>query len=665
MEGFSKVGWSTATNDLENFVGESAFDVDVYTFDYAGFYICNPVLAVKILERSDEALTVIMDIIKDKHRNRGKPPRVNRVEIINLPESTPIRHINHSRIGWLVQIEGVITQSSKPEQVITSATYECLNCNEGEKRVVQQVSPFTQYPPACKACGSNDYILIPEQSTFIERQIIAIQESSDQVPSGKLPRDFPCELDEGLVGLAMPGTRATIVGKVIGRRRRKRDPNPVVDLLLKVNNVRDQEQRPTDDNITPEDIEKFREMAGQRGHLQRVTESIAPTIHGCDPIKQAIALQLCEGNTKIVHGRRRRGQAHIALVGDPGEGKSELLESAVTLHPRSIKTTGRGSSSVGLTAAVQQENGKWILKAGATVLADRGYLVVDEITRMNADDREMLHPAMAQGNISINKAGINAVLNTRCSILAACNPTGGRWDKYKTIMENVKKLPPPLVNRFDLIFVMTNQRTLDEEMERAEFVSDLFTHPETTAPPIDHDTLRKFLSYARTIKPKISAAARSHLTSYYRKMVRAGQEADTLMITLRQLEGAYRLAEASAKLHLRETVTAEDAEIAVNLLHTSLQQAGLDPSTGEIDVEMLITGIPKSLSDKMKRLVTVVGSLSLGNVEGRWVASEMLYDWLVEHWKIKHDEIEKLLELGAREGVLWQPGTMGDRWAVT
>jgi len=521
------------------------------------------------------------------------------------------------------------------------------------------------YPERCKACEKKGiFKIVPKESTFKKVQTITLQELPEAVPTGLLPRRFKVELEERLAESVKPGTRVKIVGVLNARQRKKKDPNKSLVLYMTTNSVDDEEKDTALMSIDQEDIEKFMKMATMPNHLERVANSIAPSIYGYQPIKKALALQQCEGVSKTIHGRRRRGQIHVLMAGDPGVGKSVILGFISDLNPRGISISGRGSTVAGLTATVTKEEGtgEWILMAGAMVLADGGIVCADEVEKMRKEDREAMHPAMSIQKLAINKAGINVVLNTRCSVLAAGNPKGGRWNSYKIFTENIN-LPPTLITRFDLIFVLKSDRTVEDEMEVARYVSKIHRDPSSVKAPIPYETLRKFFAYARTLKPNIGDGALGKLEEFYEKMYKAGLDANSLMITMRQMEGLIRLTEASAKLHLREVATVDDAFNAIQAVHYSLVNTGIDPETGEIDLDIYHSGIPKSLRSKLIRIVEVVGNLSKENLSGEWVDEDLLLDWLGENWKVKQAEAKRILEIAEQEGQIFSPKPK--RWKKT
>lgn len=637
-----------------------------FVIDFSHLFSFDPDLAQSLEEKSESIIKAFVDVVRSKLRMRGTIGYHAGIRFFNFPQTTPLRTIHYDHIGKLLQIEGIVVKANLTEQRMIETTFFCLECGETVSK--KQTGQFTIYPKTSECpiqgCTTTGFGIDAKSTEFVKHQNISIQELPDKVPSGRLPRTFKLVLEESLTDVAKPGERIEAIGIIEAAQSKKNDPNPTMSLRMKVNHIEKNEDINQDITLTEGDIVTLREKAKSLDHLKNVASSIAPRLHGLETEKQALALQQCEGNTLVIQGEHVRGQSHILLAGDPGQGKSKLVSFMASTHPRGIKVTGKGATAAGLTAAVvrDEETGEWTLMAGAMVLADKGLVCADEFEKMRSEDRAAMHPAMSDQRIPINKAGINVELNTRCSVLAACNPKLGQWNDHATLTGNIK-LPITLISRFDLIFVMKNDRTIAEEMARVDHVLDIRSNPEGIDPPFNHEELRKLFAYARTLKPKLTTSVMAELRKFYEEMAKAAMVANDIMITLRQLEGLIRLTEASAKLHLREETTIRDARNAIRILNESLLQSGVDPATGNIDVGMLTTGIPKSVREKLIRLVDVVRELTKSSITGDYVAGEVLTDWLESHWVIDKNEIVKLLQTARQEGVVMcpKPGC----WRVT
>jgi DNA replicative helicase MCM subunit Mcm2 (Cdc46/Mcm family) len=334
--------------------------------------------------------------------------------------------------------------------------------------------------------------------------------------------------------------------------------------------------------------------------------------------------------------------------------KSQLLQYVARVAPRGLYTSGRGSTAAGLTAAVVREkSGGLVLEAGALVLADKGIACIDEIDKMRPEDRVAIHEALEQHTVSVAKGGIVATLNARAALLAAANPALGRYDPYRNVSENIN-LPVTLLSRFDLIFVMHDVPETDLDSKMSEHILSLHrSHSSPEKPPIPPDLLRKYVSYAKRIDPILTDEAMNEIRTFYLRMrsSSAGVESP-VAITPRQLEALVRLAEARARMHLREKVTAEDAKAAIRLMTLSLQDVGIDTTTGKMDIDVIMTGKPKSLRDRMQIVLATMAEMEK---ETGTVEDTALYENLEKKAEIPESEARIIVNQLIREGILYSP----------
>lgn len=336
---------------------------------------------------------------------------------------------------------------------------------------------------------------------------------------------------------------------------------------------------------------------------------------------------------------------------------SALLKWGALMNPRSIETSGKGSTAAGLTATVlkDEETGMYSLAAGALVLADGGLVVSDEFDKMRPDDRSVLHTALEDQFVPINKAGINTKLNSRTSLLAACNPKDGTWNLSLTLKENLKGIPTPLLTRFDLIFVVSNQRSVDEEMKRVQHMINTLTRTKVEPIPYPMDELKKFYVHARGLSPTVSPEASAAIMVYYESVLHAQRRRNTTMITPRDLEGMLRLTEASAKLHLRSTASVADAEIAIKIKQASMMSSSVDPATGMVDANIINVGLSKSSVDMRRTLLQWVMDRCSESIDGT-VTREEVTGYMVNTLKVESIERAKeILESMKRDTVFYEP----------
>jgi len=299
--------------------------------------------------------------------------------------------------------------------------------------------------------------------------------------------------------------------------------------------------------------------------------------------------------------------------------------------------------------------GNFVLEAGALVLADKGICCIDEMDKMRDEDRGAIHPAMEQQVVSIAKGGIVATLNARTSILAAANPTLGRYNPYQTIAQNMN-LPVTILSRFDLIFVLRDLPEPEKDTKMAEHILNLHRAAGTPVKaPFSTEFFRKYVSYAKTINPVMTDEVFESFRDFYVKMRSAsieGGEASAISITARQLESLVRLSEARARVHLREEVTREDAEAVIALYSRSLEQVGIDVTTGEIDIDIIYTGKPRSLQMQLQKVLGVIGEME--RVSGV-VQDEDLFTAMLEDHGIARSEAARLIGVLMRDGTIYSP----------
>lgn len=377
-----------------------------------------------------------------------------------------------------------------------------------------------------------------------------------------------------------------------------------------------------------------------RVHRQRSERVVKIMKH---PPEDTFDIEVPKGHRFIVNGIISHNTA-----------KSQLLQYVPRIAPRGLYTSGRGTTAAGLTAAVVREKaGGLVLEAGAVVLADKGICSIDEFDKMRPEDRVAIHEMMEQQTVSVAKGGIVATLNARAAILAAANPALGRYDPYRTMAENIN-LPITVLSRFDLIFILRDEPERELDAKMSEHILSLHkTGGTPIEPPISPQLLRKYVSYAKRIQPKITDEASKRFEEFYLKMRSVSESRESpVAITPRQLESLVRLAEARARAALRSEVTAEDAEAVIRLMTKSLSQVGIDLKTGEFDIDLIMTGKPKSLRDKLQTVLSAI--VEIEKAQGI-VPVVDLFDTLYKDYKIERDEANRLVTQLLKEGTIYSP----------
>mgnify|MGYP000392008158 CR=1 FL=1 len=375
-------------------------------------------------------------------------PKIN-IGVVNLPgtHKLDLANLKSSYLNKLVEIRGLVRAKTVVLNLLETAVFKCQYCG-GVYRILQSWDSLTK-PPSCE-CGHKDFKLLEERCTWRDFQRIEVQETLENVKSTDQASYIECVLTDDLVNSVTPGDIARFVGIL----RLKPNKSNIRSSILEVLSVEVEQKSLADICLSSEEIEEFKEFVRRPNYLSILVNSIAPTIYGCEAIKKAILLQQVGGVTKHVLGSRFRGEIHVLLVGDPSTAKSKLLTFACNLNPRGVHASGKGASGVGLTASIEKGwNDSWVLKAGALVLANQGLLGLDEFDKLNEEHKAHLHEAMAEGRLSINKAGINGVFKAETSVLAAANPKYGRFDPFIPLSQQFD-IAPTLLSRFDLIFAI-------------------------------------------------------------------------------------------------------------------------------------------------------------------------------------------------------------------
>ncbi|MEM1535488.1 MAG: minichromosome maintenance protein MCM, partial [Candidatus Pacearchaeota archaeon] len=615
-------------------------------------------LADKLLERPEETLAMLGFVLDELGFGKGL-----KIRLTELPKSQEvmIREIRSHHIGKLLSIEGIVRQSSDVRPQVTNALFECPSC--GAKISILQLEKRFREPGKCSNCGrKKGFKLIARE--LVDAQRIVIEENPESLIGGEQPRRISVFLKEDLVEPKMeekttPGSRVKVIGilKELPIPLRSGALSTRYDLIIEANNIIPLEESFEELEISEEEEKEIKEIAARPDRLKLIAESIAPSVYGYEEIKQALALQLFSGVRKRkVDGTYTRGDIHILLVGDPGVAKSVILKFISSIAPRGRYVVGKAATGAGITATVVKDEflSGWSLEAGAMVLANKGIICLDELEKMSEQDRSAMHEGMEQQTITISKANVQATLRAETSVLAAANPKFGRFDPYQHIAQQID-LPPTLINRFDLIFVLRDIPEREKDALIAEHV--LKEHKRASKkPPIPPELLRKYIAYAKQkIVPKLTDEAEEEIKNFYvnlRSMPSGGDElVKPIPISARQLEALIRLSEASAKTRLSNKVTAEDARIAINLLKFSLLQVGLDQETGQIDIDRITTGIPASQRAKIILIRETINRLE--SRLGKMIPIKELIKEVED--KISTDEVYEIIEKLKMTGDIFEP----------
>ena len=548
------------------------------------------------------------------------------IRVANYEEKTQVRDIRTSHVNTFVSIEGIVSKATKVLPKLNIANYVCLDC--GEVNRVPQVTWEREYPHKCTSCetkSERNFRLDTMNSVVGNFQRIQVQESPEELKGGQTPESIDVSVHgSDITGKVSPGERVTVSGIL-----KARDPkdSAVLQPYMEGNNLSPEEQEFEELSVTPVEEQRIMDLANDPQVYDKLVQSLAPSIYGYKTEKLAVVLQLFSGVRKQQPngGSRTRGDIHILFIGDPGTGKSQVLRYVKRLSPRGIYTSGKGTSSAGLTAAAVKDSDfddKWTLSAGAMVLADNGVAAIDELDKMKNSDRSAMHEALEQQTVSVAKAGINATLKSRCSLLGAANPALGRWDENQSIPSQIE-IEPALLSRFDLIFTIQDRPEEEKDTLLADHIIESNTIGQRnvagedvevdnkTVPTVSPELFRKYVAYARKeCNPILTQEAHDHIREYYLKLRdNEGSDKDTIAITARKLEALIRVAEAAARIQLSESVELKHAIKATDLMTESMKQTGRDPETGEFDAMVTETGIAKTQRDRITQISAVIEQL--------------------------------------------------------
>ncbi|XP_017759268.1 PREDICTED: DNA replication licensing factor Mcm7 [Eufriesea mexicana] len=519
-------------------------------------------------------------------RNKYAPELMRRFEVyfkdFDTAKAYSVRDIKADKIGKLVTVRGIVTRCSDVMPLLVVATYTCDQCGAETFQPVQSLKymPLRECPSDdCRINKSGGVLDMQTRgSKFVKFQELKIQEHSDQVPVGHIPRTLTIYCRGEITRKCLPGDHVLITGiflPIIKSGFSARvgaallnetylDAHRIV-CLTNSQSINDSAAILTDEELS---------LLMEDDFYGKLARSIAPEIYGLEDVKKALLLLLVGGTDKHREDIKIRGNINICLMGDPGVAKSQLLSFITRLAPRSQYTTGRGSSGVGLTASVMKDplTGQMILEGGALVLADEGVCCIDEFDKMADVDRTAIHEVMEQQTISIAKAGITTRLNARVSILAAANPAYGRYNPRRTIEQNVQ-LPAALLSRFDLLWLIQDRADRSNDLKLAQHITYVHQHciqPPTESNTLDMNLMRKYITLCKTKQPVIPEELTDYIVESYVEMRRAARNSqDKTFTSARNLLGLLRLSTALARLRLSNVVEKADVIEANRLIEMS------------------------------------------------------------------------------------------------
>lgn len=630
-----------------------------------------PQVLIRILDMvvSEEFQKLFPEATEEESRLQVRP--------FNLSDLSPMRNLNPSDIDQLVCLKGMVTRCSAIIPDLKEAFFRCTICHATSQ--VELDRGRIEEPTYCERCNTRLCMeMIHNRCSFTDKQMVKMQETPDAIPEGETPYTVMLFAFDDLVDDVRPGDKVEVTGiyRAVPLRAssRQRVVKSVFKTYIDVVHFRrvDELARrggeqsadsagasnehggdaalfaddPNQIQSTEEaKLQEFRRIAAHPNAYENLAHSLAPSIWELDDVKKGILCMLFGGTRKDKAGnttghspdgidgalmptKTMRSDMNILLCGDPGTSKSQLLSYVHKLSPRSIYTSGKGSSAVGLTASIirDMETGDLVLESGALVLSDEGICCIDEFDKMSDSARSVLHEVMEQQTVSIAKAGIICSLNARASILASANPIESRYNPNKSVIENVNILPT-LLSRFDLIYLILDKPQAESDRKLAKHIVALYYDDDIRAARqssnasgggnvpqlISMKLLTEYISYAKKhIQPRLLPEARDALVAAYldlRRMGGAHASKKNITATPRQLESLIRISEALAKMKLRDCIYKSDVDEALRLMNVATQRAAMDPRTGTIDMDMINTGHSSSEREAIADIIDAMKAI--------------------------------------------------------
>jgi len=560
-------------------------------------------LAEYFTEKTEEFINLTSAMLKEQFGDKFN------LLIEGLKSEDNISEIRVNDIGKIICLKGMVSKATKPLILVESRTWECGSCGTILK------TPGIM-PEKC-SCGRRGKFMEVD-TKVLDLQEIEVEELQDNL-QGKQPHKIRVRLmehltDKSLSGIIQPGNKIKLTGIIQKIKVKTNTEEELLEFRVFALGIENLEDNYEDGILEEEDIAQIYEIAALNP-LEKLKDALAPSIFGYDDIKRALVLQQVFGVKRVQeNGKTRRDKSHILIVGDAGLAKSTLAINVKMRSPKSYYVTGEGASNVGLTATVERDQltNTWQLKAGILPRANNGVAIIDEIDKAGEKERNSLHTPMELGFVQISKAGIDARLNSDCSILAIANPKNSVFETEgkKSLVEQID-LSPTLLNRFDLIFVVRDKS--DEKRDR-EVGKMVFSGSDFTDIPVK--LFRKYINYARILKPELPKELEEEAIKFYievRKKSMTGNKLKGMPINARFLEGILRLSEASAKIRLSEKVEKEDLDIAKKLAYGTLLELGLDEH-GLLDMARMGPGRTQSMKSKIDIIINLLENISGGEL---------------------------------------------------
>jgi replicative DNA helicase Mcm len=631
--------------------------INVVLLDFMKFNEFSSKVSDEILANPEDTLQIIEQAIEQMGMIHNA-----RVRLISLPKSLEIkvRNIRSKHLNEMIVVEGIIRQASDVRPQVVNAKFECPSC--GTVMSVLQMEKKFREPSRCSCGRRGGFKLLSKE--MVDTQRLVVEEAPESLSGGEQPKRINVFVKEDLVEPRMeekttPGSRIKVIGVL------KEVPVPLqsgglstrFELAIEANNIDPLEETFEELDITDEDEKQILELSEDPMIFDNLAKSITPSVWGYDEIKKSLVLQLFSGVRKVLSdGQKSRGDIHILLVGDPGVAKSHMLGFIAGISPKGRYVVGKSASGAGLTATVVRDEylRGWSLEAGAMVLSNKGIVCIDELEKMDPNDRSAMHEAMEQQTITVSKANVQATLRAETSVLAAANPKFGRFDPNQPVAQQID-LPPTLINRFDIIFTLRDIPDREKDERIATHV--LHEHKkEGEVMLISRELFRKYVAYAKQrFKPELTDEAVEEIKKFYidlrNKPVAVESGLRPIPISARQLQALIRMSEASAKLRLSKTVSKEDAQKAIDIMKYYLMQVGYDYESKTFDIDRISGRFTSSQRGKILTVRDVI--IDLENRMGKMIPVEEIEKEM--GGKMTRDEIDDAIGKLNSSGDIFSP----------
>lgn len=618
----------------------------------------------EFINLAKKSIKETLDIFPAHIRKEGSfeasslPKNIINFKIIGFPDSLriPISRLRSEDVGRIIMVRGILKRVSQSTSKISSIKFECPSC--GTFISILQEKNTVTVPAKCSCGRKSNFIKVLEDLESMQE--MEIEENLEEVGS-RQPQGIKLYLHGGLTdpdfNKFQVGNKVEVIGilKKLPQYLTRQDKDKIIlEYMIEVIGMVGLEGTMENLVISEEEEREFREIACNHP-LEYLANQIAPTISGLEDIKKATVLFLAKGVTKVIqNAERRRGEIHVLIVGEAGLAKSALLQNIKKRAVNCRMADGKATSRAGLVWSLQKDKTteRWILEAGDLVLANQGYLLLDEAEKMGPEDMKAIHRPLEQGEAEVSKAGIHATLACNTSLFAVANPKLGAFSQTQPVLNQID-FSPTLLSRFDLIFILRDTPEYEEDTKKARQI--LGVHMGELKPEVKSDLIKKYFAYISKIKPKITKEISEKIVAIFPR-IRSFSMVNNLKvglpITPRHLEGLIRLSEASAKIRMSEFVEQQDVDIAQELFMKSIEQFGYDENSNYSDLGKITHKAMPSKKDKYYLVLDMIKDMKIKNIP---VNKQEIIAQCQKKFGMNYGEIYEIIEALHANSDIYEP----------